>query len=356
MHRFAFIVHPLHVDDLQRKFPWVRHLPDTWVEKVAGKLPPFTVSRVEGLASPWAETEGWFIGVGLTARRMLEMPESEVLAKVIQAGEKAQEKGAQIVGLGALTAVIGDAGVTIARNLDIPVTTGNTFTIGAALAGTRLAVQEMGQDLSHSRATVVGATGSIGSTCSRILARECSQLTLFGRDQMKLRRLSVQIEEESGRKPRVTQDLALALQDADAVISVTGAAEALVEPGHLKPGAVVCDVARPRDVSPRVARERDDVLVVEGGVISVPPGTRLNFNFGFPENTAYACMAETMILALEGRLESYSLGRDISPEKVDEIWSLAEKHGFALAGLRSFERAVSPETIHLVRERARKAQ
>jgi hypothetical protein len=39
-----------------------------------------------------------------------------------------------------------------------------------------------------------------------------------------------------------------------------------------------------------------------------------------------------MLLALEGRFESYSRGRgNISPSRVDEIWALAEKHGFALA-------------------------
>ena len=39
-----------------------------------------------------------------------------------------------------------------------------------------------------------------------------------------------------------------------------------------------------------------------------------------------------MLLALEGRSESYSRGRgDISPARVDEIWDLAEKHGFTLA-------------------------
>ena len=116
-------------------------------------------------------------------------------------------------------------------------------------------------------------------------------------------------------------------------------------PEHLKPGAVVCDVARPRDVSVRVSRERPDVLVIEGGVVQVPGNVEFNFRFGFPEGMAYACMSETMMLALEDRAESYTLGKDVSVEQVEEMMALARKHGFKLAGFRSFEKAVDQAAI-----------
>jgi hypothetical protein len=63
-------------------------------------------------------------------------------------------------------------------------------------------------------------------------------------------------------------------------------------------------------------------------------------------------MSETMILALEGRYESYTLGRDVSVGQVEQISSLASKHGFKLAGFRSFERAVTDEQIAQIRKRA----
>ncbi len=64
-------------------------------------------------------------------------------------------------------------------------------------------------------------------------------------------------------------------------------------------------------------------------------------------------MAETMILALEGRFEDYTLGKEISLERVNEIASLARKHGFRLSGFRSFEHEVSDEQIQIVRRNAR---
>jgi len=97
------------------------------------------------------------------------------------------------------------------------------------------------------------------------------------------------------------------------------------------------------------------VLVIEGGMVEVPgPEADFHFDFGFPPRHAFACMAETMTLALEGRYEDYTLGRDLDPARIDEIAVLAAKHGFRLSGLRSFEFAVTEATIARVREQARR--
>src|SRR5690606_1596786 len=108
------------------------------------------------------------------------------------------------------------------------------------------------------------------------------------------------------------------------------------------------------DVSRRVAAERDDVLVIEGGMVEVPGPVDFGFDFGFPPGKAYACMAETMALALEGRLEDYTIGKEIDIARVREITAIAARHGFRLSGFRSFEQAVSDEHIERVRERARR--
>ena len=40
-------------------------------------------------------------------------------------------------------------------------------------------------------------------------------------------------------------------------------------------------------------------------------------------------------------------------EQIDEISALAAKHGFKLAGFRSFERPLSLETIEKIKEKSR---
>jgi predicted amino acid dehydrogenase len=95
--------------------------------------------------------------------------------------------------------------------------------------------------------------------------------------------------------------------------------------------------------------------VIDGGMVDVPGPVDFHFNFGFPPGKSYACMAETMALALEGRFEDYTLGKEITRSRVEEIAAIAKKHGFRLSGFRSFEKAITPEQIETVRQNAKKA-
>lgn len=350
---FAFIVHPFNTADITGKFRLMKRWPEAWVKSAARAFPPAMLSRISGISSPYGSISGCFVSVFLTAGQMLELPAEISLHKIIAAGKKAARAGAKIVGLGAMTAVVGDAGVTVARNLDIAVTTGNSYTVATALEGIKKAAALMGTDLNRAEVAILGATGSIGSVCARILAREVNYLTLIARNERQLERLAAGIFKEYGLAVKVTSNVKETLKKADIIMAVSSAAETLIDPDDLKPGAVVCDVARPRDVSARVAEKRDDVLVIEGGVVEVPGDVVFNFNFGFPPKTAYACMAETMILALEKRFENFTLGRELNVSQIDEISSLAKKHGFKLSGFRSFEQPLSPEAIENIKEKAR---
>lgn len=352
MEKFAFIIHPLTASDFSRKFPFAKHWPDRLVETILKHIPPFTVSHITGVASPYSTAEGWFVACPLTTRQMVAMDEDYVMNKIIRAGRVAQKQGAKIVGLGAFTSIVGDAGVTVAKSLDIAVTTGNSYTVATALAGTRRAAQLMGIDLANAHIVILGATGSIGAACAQIIARDAKYLTLVARHERKLERVAAQILRSTGLAVHISANTKATLPNADVVIAVTSAVDTIIDAEDLKPGAVVCDVSRPRNVAPSVAQLRDDVLVIEGGVVEVPGDVDFGLNFGFPPKTAYACMAETMILALEGRYEDFTLGRDITVKQIETIDRLAAKHGFKLAGLRSFERAITEEEISHIRDNA----
>ncbi|MDD2497133.1 MAG: shikimate dehydrogenase [Desulfitobacteriaceae bacterium] len=349
MDRFAFMIHPLETDDIFRKFKFAKGLPRGLVEKVLCHIPPLHVSQITGIETMYNKTEGWFVACTLTASQMLKMPESYVLKRIIKTGRLAEKLGAQILGLGAMTSVVGDAGITIARNLNIPVTTGNSYTVFTALEGMKKAASMVGIDSRQAEIIVIGATGSIGNICSRMLARECKYLTLVARDENKLEKLAGRIYYETGLAVRTSTEIKKLLPQSDIVLAVSSAVDTLIDVNDLKPGAVVCDVARPRNVSRKVAELRDDVLVIEGGLIEIPGDVNFNFNFGYPPKLALACMAETILLALEKRWEHYTLGRELSLEQVEEIGQIGKKHGFKLAGFRSFERPVNEEVFQRIR-------
>lgn len=354
MDNFAFIIHPLDESDVARKFPMAQLMPKAVISHFLKLAPPFKASDITGVSSKHNQVDGWFLTCPLTAKQLLKLPQQWVIHKIIKTGRLAEKLGAKIVGLGAYTSVVGDAGITIAKNLNIPVTTGNSYTVSTAIEGTRRAAEVMGHTIAKGKIAVIGATGSIGAVCANLLAREASDLTLVGRDEAKLHKLASRILYDTGLVVKVTSNVVDGVKDADIVIVVTSATEVLINPQDLKIGAVVCDVSRPRNVSKQVAELRDDVLVIEGGFVEVPGDVNFNLNFGFPPKTSYACMAETMILALEQKYESYTLGRDLSVDQVLNIEKLAKKHGFRVGGFRSFEKALTDVDIMNIRSNADK--
>jgi predicted amino acid dehydrogenase len=209
----------------------------------------------------------------------------------------------------------------------------------------------MGIRLGNATAAIVGATGAIGSVCAQMLAGDAARLTLIGRRPDALERVREMCE---GKRAQVTTATDIAsIYDADVILTVSSAVDTLIQPQHLKPGAVILDVARPRDVSIEVVKARDDVLVIEGGLVEVPGPVDFHFDFGFPPKMAYACMAETMALAMERRYEDYTVGRDLTVEKALEIGEICTRHGFRVGGFRCFEQAVDEAHVAGILERAR---
>lgn len=351
MDKFAFILHPLGFEDFYRKFNWMEKLPKTILKKATKYAPPFKISKITGIKSKTGrEIEGYFYACPLTSDQIINLDQDFVINKISKAVKKAEESGIKIVGLGSFTSVVGDKGITINKNSEVPVTTGNSYTVATALEGTKLAAQKMDLDFQEELVTVIGANGSIGKTVSRLIASDAKNLLLVSRDLDRLENLKETIAKENTNiNVDFTDQIDHALEKSRIIITVTGAVEALINPADLLSGSVVCDVARPRDVAHNVGRQRDDVLVIEGGIVSVPGNVDFNFNFGVKGQNAYACMAETMLLTLERKFTSYSLGPNIEIEKVKEMQKLAQKHGFELAGLRSYGHLLEDKKIEEIK-------
>jgi predicted amino acid dehydrogenase len=151
---------------------------------------------------------------------------------------------------------------------------------------------------------------------------------------------------------RIARAVDEVLGEADLVVTTTSSVEPVVSVDLLKPGAVVSDVARPPDVTSEAAARRPDVLVIESGEVQLFPGAKLTANIGLPEGVIYACLAETMLLGLEKHYDHFTLGREITEERVRYINGLADKHGMKLASIRAFNKDLSDEGILAVRQRA----
>jgi predicted amino acid dehydrogenase len=341
--RFAFILHPLTIDYLAHhpRYRWTRHLPPALLESVAAHMAASRVGRVEGGVSPATgqSVTGLIYALGATPRQMLSRPPEFTYRRLDRAVRDAAAQGAQIVGLGAFTKVVGDAGVTVARRASIPVTTGNSLTIAATLETAKLTALRMGwADLAHAKAMIVGATGSIGSVCSRLLAAAVRDVVLVSIEPDRLTALRDKILADTpDANVELDTTTARHVGECDLIVTATSAfGQRVLDVSQCKPGAVILDVALPPDISAEEAATRPDVLVVESGEVLIPGPVDFSFNIGLPPGVAYACLAEAALLAMEGRFESFTLGRDVLPDKVKEIYRLFRKHGFQIAPLRSF--------------------
>jgi predicted amino acid dehydrogenase len=362
--RFSFVIHPLSTEYFKNVEPLgqLTALPgmSRVVEKTMAYIPPFVYCHVTGIVSETGdEAEGWLITVGGTPKEMLAHPPEFTYSRLLEAAELSRRLGAQIMGLGAFTKVVGDAGVTVAKRATLPVTTGNSYSASGALwaahdAVRRLGIAEIDDDgVIHGKAMVVGASGAIGAACARLLALAADELWLVSPETAKLLQIKQDIERDHPRaEVHVATDPSAALSDMDVIVTATSAAgQKVLDIMNVKPGCVITDVARPLDMSPEDIAKRPDVLVIESGEIELPGHVRMK-NIGLPDGVAYACLAETIVLALEGRYENFTVGRSLSWPKVKEIYQLGLKHGMRLATISGVNGPYSAEDFDRVRAAA----
>ncbi|HWP96932.1 MAG TPA: aminotransferase class III-fold pyridoxal phosphate-dependent enzyme [Syntrophomonadaceae bacterium] len=359
--------------------------------------------------------EGWLIGVPYGGREIMNKPRHEVLRSLTQAVDIARELGAQVVGLGALTSVVSRGGRDL-QNKGVAITSGNSLTVVIALEALYKGAIEMKIDIQKARAAVVGATGSIGRACALLLSEEACNIVLLGNSkarltsQRRLKGLAGDILTRANRKRKdgvnkgmccwlsqviagmeklkspwtlpvldqlqsseeigwdimeeicrglniepplvVATDIDRVLLDCDLVVAASNSSDYLIYPRHLKTGAVVCDVARPADVSPEVIAQRDDVLILEGGLVQLPEPVSFGPNLGYDDGVTLACLSETILLAMEGDQRDHSIGAHLPMETLDYMRTLAAKHGFCLSGLKMGSQEIDSQEIANICERA----
>lgn len=360
--------------------------------------------------------EGWLIGVPYGGREIMSKPREEVVRTLSRAVDMARDLGAQVVGLGALTSVVSRGGRDL-QGRGVAVTSGNSLTTVIALEALYKGAREMHIDLEEARAAVVGAAGSIGRASALLLSDEVAKIELVGSSraplssQRRLKGLAGEILTRANRKlrqgscrgmgrwlSRVIVDLgnlgsewARALLDrmqnqeeldwdlmeqicrglaierplvidteidgmlnqCDLIVAASNSPDYLIYSRHLKPGSVVCDVARPGDVAPEVLYQRKDVLVLEGGLVQLPEAVCFGPNMGYDDGVVLACLAETILLSMEGDRRDHSIGSRLPVETLDYMRALAEKHGFSLAALKMGNRIIDRQEIASIYKRSR---
>ncbi len=292
-------------------------------------------------------------GCFIVATFIPEMVEKDVWAvfsKVVRACKLAEKYGVGIVTLGGFTSIVGERiGQEMSNQVDVPVTTGNTFTAAMTIDGVIKAAALFNKDISQAKMAIVGGTGDIGSACARVLAGRVKQLIITGRTKSNLYSLKQELTKKHKIKVITTTDNKAALKDADIVIAAASVASSVLKIEWFKSGAIICDVGYPKNIAHNFT-DRNDIFIFSGGLANSPMPIELPIDVGLPRpEVIYGCFAEAIILALEKRYENFSFGRgQITPEKIDEIRRLGEKHGFEVSDFYWGDKLInepSPENV-----------
>ena len=345
---YAFIVHPIDFDDHMRQFPFARFIPKGMRYYWSRFQWPLIGSQITGLITRYGKQEiGWVIVCPLSPRQMLK--DKELARKrVFQSVRLAEKLGAKIVGLGGFTSIVTTDGQDLLDKVRCSLTTGNAYAAVVAVDNACELLRAVGKPIEKCVVAVVGAAGSEGSACSRLLAGKVAKLILVDKNVVGVENLASQLAEYKKSEIEFSTKLN-SIKEADAVITVTNAPGAIVRASHLKPGAVVVDGAQPKNVSHHVPNQRKDVLVVESAIVETP-GVRTNYKFDLGATEALGCLAETQILTWMGYKGHFSLGKpDLT--QVRDIAQAAKEAGYKLAPFRNSVGYVSQEDV----SRARRA-
>jgi predicted amino acid dehydrogenase len=366
--KFAFVIHPLHTKHLF-KHPYLKFMKDHTkpFEKIAEEaityIPGFFYGNIEGIVSEknGKKVKGLIYTVTETPKKLMESKPDVVYKKILKLCEKADEKGAKIIGLGAYTKIVGDAGVTIDRLSPIPVTTGNSLSAASTLWAAKLAVEKLGfvnKEENRFKGTVmiVGATGSIGAVSAKILSLSWDEIIIVAPRAYKLIELRDEILSINPlAKIEISTNADNFSNKCDLIITTTsGQGKTVLDIMKVKPGCVICDVSRPFDIKEEDAIKRPDVLVIASGEVTLPGNVDMQVDLGLEGKIVYACLAETALLAMDGKFESFTLSRNINYEKVLEIDKMAREHGVRLSQIMGHGGFISDEEFKLCREHALK--
>jgi predicted amino acid dehydrogenase len=356
--KFAFIIHP-RVDvqqDFGNAFGPARHIPDRAYQWVLRKAPFPAFQWAECyLRDQPVEPAGWLIMVPLSGRHMLELPRHEVVFRVEQAVEKGIALGATVIGLGALTSPVTGGGAQLAWRRNIALTNGNAYTAAMMFQAVERLVRASPRG-ADTEVAVVGASGSVGSCVVQLMARSrtAARVTLVARNAGPLTKVAAEARAVAPDVDFQVHTRMDVVRRADVVVLLTASADNLLRSEHLKEGARVLDGTQPRNSVPELCYERPDITVVDGGWVSIP-GMEITNSTGtdWPHGCAFACLTETVLLALAGQREHFCIG-NATVSQVDHTVALARRFrslGFGMAPFHSFGVPLPPEWFDPPEER-----
>ncbi|UII23580.1 shikimate dehydrogenase [Fulvivirga ligni] len=350
--KFAFLIHLRHTysDDMGLYWKPLRKIPNKVYRKIFTKLQAPSV-KWSDIYLNGSAGEKWHIGrneiILLNGKDILDQGPKNMSKNIERVIDKMTQKGYTNIGLGALTSPMTLGGALLKHRQDVSITNGNAFTATGLFRAIVKLLEASPNLMDHQ--TIVGATGSVGSCLAGLLVKKnyCDKLLLVARNLSKLEKLKNDLKSINPNVQIEVSNQISEIRKSNLITLLTASADNIIGPEILKSNAVILDGTQPRNTSPELLVQRPDVTVIDGGIISIPGITMSNGGIGLPLNHYYACFSETLLWALDGQSEHFSIGNP-TLEQAEYMDTLARKYkmfGFELADFTSFGKPLTNSFI-----------
>ena len=328
MKSFAFIINPVTIRQLKNFWPGLKLVPDFLLAPSLKNLPPFKVLAIKKIRSiREKEITGYFIICPLISKHTGRLDNGFVVDRTLGAVQVAESLNVGIIGLSGYSSVLTDRGYTVGKTLKIPLTGGSSLTAWSMFEAVYRIAKIKNINLKECKSAVINAGGSLGSLSSRKLSDYVKRIVINGQERDKLERLKENIVQLSPVEVIIEEDMDKAIKDADIVINANISQEPVFDMQKLKPNTIFCNISSFSGTNDKTSL-RNDITVVQGGLVKLPYSDRLRINTDLPKNIIPASLAETILLTFEERFVSYSSGENINLDQLEEIADIAVQHGF----------------------------
>ncbi|MBV9987015.1 MAG: hypothetical protein JO301_05015 [Chitinophagaceae bacterium] len=310
-----------------------RKLTESQAAEVYSFIPPRAVFDIEVRSITGQTVRGSYIETFISPDELGLRYWKRNMFKVQEAAACARQLNAAVATLGGFTSIVLEGrDDSLNDGSYTKFTTGNTLTAAFIVRNLEKACRRFGKELGDQQLLVIGATGDIGSACLEYFSRKVKKVLLCARQQVILDALAAKLQRQ-GIAAQASTDIRQLLPQADLVIAIASSTIENFVPELCKKDIIICDAGYPKNLVFDLKGYFSDRLFsggmgqVQGGY-SFTPEIHHSF-YHFPvECVGHGCLQEAVILAFENMHEPFSTGKgNITLEKMDRIYALANKHG-----------------------------
>jgi len=314
-----------------------RSLSQEKVSEVYSFIPPRMVFNIEIQSITGQKAKGCYIETFISPDELGLRHWKKNVIKVREAAACARKLNANIATLGGFTSIVLEGrDDTLNNGSSTRFTTGNSLTAAFIVKSLEKACLKFDKRLENQQLLVIGATGDIGSACVQYFSGKVKKLLLCARQHVTLEDLEKNLQQK-GFQAEASTDVTKLLPQADLIIAIASSTIQNFLPSLCKKDVIICDAGYPKNLVFDLGGAFSDRLFCGGmghvqGGYQFMPSIHHDF-YDFPvKDVGHGCLQEAVILAFEKIYTPYSTGRgNITPEKIETIYTLAQKHGITEA-------------------------